>query len=333
MQLASSESSRVAGFTLIELSIVLVIIGLIVGGILVGQDLIRAAEVRATISQIEKYNTATNTFRGKYGYLPGDINATAAAQFGFTARGPSAGEGDGNGLLEGVLQPGSNAGYFIFGGETAMYWVDLSHAGLIDAGFNTASPTSSPSSVSSTQVANYMPAAKLGRGNYIDVWSGGYTIWQYYIGNTNNPTDSVNYFSISAITGSPAGLVGYPVSNVALTVAQAYNIDSKVDDGLPQSGRVTAMYNATGGAIAGGGNWAAGGNVDPIDGQLNSGDYNSAWDTPAAGGPVTAVGDIGNGMPAGPNSCYDGSKGLPERYSMSTNSGAGPNCALSFRFQ
>ena len=41
------------GFTLIELSIVLVIIGLIVGGVLVGQDLIRAAQVRATISQIE----------------------------------------------------------------------------------------------------------------------------------------------------------------------------------------------------------------------------------------------------------------------------------------
>jgi len=42
------------GFTLIELSIVLVIIGLIVGGVLVGHDLIRAAGVRATISQVEK---------------------------------------------------------------------------------------------------------------------------------------------------------------------------------------------------------------------------------------------------------------------------------------
>ena len=42
-----------AGFTLIELSIVLVIIGLIVGGVLVGQELIRAAFVRAQITQIE----------------------------------------------------------------------------------------------------------------------------------------------------------------------------------------------------------------------------------------------------------------------------------------
>ena len=53
-------------FTLIEMSIVLVIIGLIVGGVLVGQDLIRAAYVRAQVSQIEKFNTALNTFYGKY---------------------------------------------------------------------------------------------------------------------------------------------------------------------------------------------------------------------------------------------------------------------------
>jgi prepilin-type N-terminal cleavage/methylation domain-containing protein len=46
------------GFTLIEMSIVLVIIGLIVGGVLVGQDLIRAAYIRAQITQIEKFNTA-----------------------------------------------------------------------------------------------------------------------------------------------------------------------------------------------------------------------------------------------------------------------------------
>src|SRR6201999_1632157 len=89
------------GFTLIELSIVLVIIGLIVGGVLVGQDLIRAAAVRAQISQIEKYQTAVNTFRGKYGGLPGDLSASSAAQFGFVSRGGSTGQGDGNGVIQG----------------------------------------------------------------------------------------------------------------------------------------------------------------------------------------------------------------------------------------
>jgi len=70
------------GFTLIELSIVLVIIGLIVGGILVGQDLIKGAEIRATVAQVEKYNSAVNTFRTKFNAMPGDIPQAAAATFG-----------------------------------------------------------------------------------------------------------------------------------------------------------------------------------------------------------------------------------------------------------
>ena len=90
------------GFTLIELSVVLVIIGLIVGGILIGQDLIRSAEVRAQITQIEKYNQAVNTFKGKYGGIPGDLNVGMASQFGFNVPGCDAmGLRNGNGLLEG----------------------------------------------------------------------------------------------------------------------------------------------------------------------------------------------------------------------------------------
>jgi hypothetical protein len=57
---------------------VLVIIGLIVGGVLVGRDLIQAAAVRATITQIEKFNTATNTFYTKYNGLPGDLALSCA---------------------------------------------------------------------------------------------------------------------------------------------------------------------------------------------------------------------------------------------------------------
>lgn len=75
-------SVNALGFTLIELSIVLVIIGLVIGGVLVGRTLITSAEIRGTISQIEKFDTATNTFRLKYGYLPGDIPPTSAAAFG-----------------------------------------------------------------------------------------------------------------------------------------------------------------------------------------------------------------------------------------------------------
>src|SRR5688572_21710023 len=68
---------KTRGFTLIELSIVLVIIGLLVGGVLVGRDLIKAAEIQKVISQAEQYKTVFYTFKNKYNCIPGDCrNAT-----------------------------------------------------------------------------------------------------------------------------------------------------------------------------------------------------------------------------------------------------------------
>src|SRR5579884_1113289 len=92
-----------SGFTLIELSIVLVIIGLITGGILTGRDLIDAAAQRAQISQIQKYNVALRTFQGKYGGFPGDLAINLATKFGFTVTncGGTTGQRDGNGLIDG----------------------------------------------------------------------------------------------------------------------------------------------------------------------------------------------------------------------------------------
>src|SRR5689334_20830022 len=98
VQTNTSES----GFTLIELSIVLVIIGLIVGGVLVGQDMIKAAQIRATVAQIEKYNTAVNTFRNKYNALPGDMsNPTYFFPSVTGANAATTGLGNNNGLIEG----------------------------------------------------------------------------------------------------------------------------------------------------------------------------------------------------------------------------------------
>lgn len=79
----STKTALTAAFTLIELSVVLVVIGLIVGGVLVGQDLIKAAAIRATVTQVEQFNTAANTFFGKYGYLPGDMPNPPAGELGF----------------------------------------------------------------------------------------------------------------------------------------------------------------------------------------------------------------------------------------------------------
>ena len=60
-------------FSLVELSIVLVILGLLVGGVLSGQALIQAAQLRAVSEEYTKYTTAALTFRDKYLATPGDM--------------------------------------------------------------------------------------------------------------------------------------------------------------------------------------------------------------------------------------------------------------------
>src|SRR5262249_26026143 len=127
-----------AGFTLIELSIVLVIIGLIVGGIPVGQDMIKAAEIRGIISQIQKYDSAVNTFRTKYGYVPGDVPSTVAGNLDFfavtSASANTQGYGDGNGLIE---YCGGGTTWTTQCGEPVILWRHLTDASLVDGNYGT----------------------------------------------------------------------------------------------------------------------------------------------------------------------------------------------------
>jgi prepilin-type N-terminal cleavage/methylation domain-containing protein len=279
------------GFTLIELSIALVIIGLIVGGVLVGRDLIKAAEARAQISQIERYQQAVNTFRGKYGYLPGDIRDPDAQNFGFKGRG-SAGQGDGDGFITGSANNNN-----VQNGEDLTFWVDLTTAKMIDGSFTTASPGDAAWSIPSASLYKFYPPGKIG-SNYVYVYvSGG---WNGSIWSRGN-----NYFGLSAIS-----TVNFEIfSNPGLTVQQAAAIDVKMDDGLPQGGRVIAKYadyaRSTNGYV-----WAAGG----------SGALGASPGVAAAASPTT---------------CYDnqGTATDPMLYSMTQSGGSGVNCALSFRFQ
>jgi prepilin-type N-terminal cleavage/methylation domain-containing protein len=299
------------GFTLIELSIVLVIIGLIVGGILTGQTLIAAAGVRAQIAQIEKYNTAANTFYTKYGYLPGDIPAAPAAQFGFASRGTHAGEGDGDGEICGVYQDADNSlGDGGTTGETAMFWVDLSTAHLIDGGFSMASSTQPYvySYTGPTMVAPFMPAAKIGGNSFIFVWcADAYDATPLWV-----PAGK-NFFDLSGVVNIGEG---QNFTTTTLTPNQAYAIDSKIDDGFPQSGTVVALViNTEIGAEA----WAAGG------GGTNQGastGYPNDNPTTASTAPSATT-------------CYDNrsTAGQKQQYSLTYNGGNNPNCGLSFKMQ
>lgn len=68
-----SVNRSVNGFTLVELSIVMIIIGLLIGGVLKGQELIQNAKAKRLMSDIKGYQSATLIFQDSYRSLPGDI--------------------------------------------------------------------------------------------------------------------------------------------------------------------------------------------------------------------------------------------------------------------
>lgn len=299
-------------FTLIELSIVLVIVGLIVGGVLVGRDLIDAAAVRSQIAQVEKLSSSTHTFQTKYNnYLPGDIPNPHATNFGLTtARGIYEGTGDGNGVIQGINSNtyNANAGFQQAIGETVVFWRDLSDAVLIDGRFTSATNNAvSAVRIPSTMLDRYFPQAKIGNGNYIYVSAFRGTT----SGSGTDSSDGLNFFSISKVTAVAPTLSWEMYSDPGMTVRQAYNIDKKVDDGLPQLGKVTARYY-----------------------DYNVQMYNYVW---AAGGEVTGAHNGANkptttATPGSSTTCYDNNNGSGnQEYSITQSNGSYMNCALSFQ--
>jgi prepilin-type N-terminal cleavage/methylation domain-containing protein len=222
-------SMRRFGFTLIELSVVLVIIGLVVGGVLTGQDLIAAARVRAQIGQIEKYNAAANTFRAKYEALPGDLTNTQAAAYGFFARTGGPADGDRNGFVE-ACQRGIIAQLKC---ETNFFWTDLTAANLIEGSFTVSNDggVGCPYSTDA-QYASLYPRSMLHNENFVVL---------YGDVNYNAVPIPQNTFQIVKFSYYDATCV--VKTDGAMTPNEAYAIDNKIDDGLPMTGSVQDMIS------------------------------------------------------------------------------------------
>ncbi len=110
-------NKRQSGFTLVEIAIVLVIIGLLLGGVLKGQEMIANARFKNMQSDIEAYKAAFYAFQDRFGALPGDFS-TASTRLNAAAT-----NGNGGGTI--------TAGTCNAAEESCAVWQHLRYANLI----------------------------------------------------------------------------------------------------------------------------------------------------------------------------------------------------------
>jgi prepilin-type N-terminal cleavage/methylation domain-containing protein len=210
-----------AGFTLVELAIVMIIIGLLIAGVLKGQELIGNARVTSTVAQIKAIDAATSTFKDTYANLPGDMTNPGARLPNCLAA-PCLVVGNGDGKL--ATTPGQAPT-----AESTAFFPQLSAADLITG--------ISPVAASTAFGVNF-PQAKIDSAGF-------------FAGSAAVPAD---FTAAIGTLGTPSGLylsLVATVANVAaaaasegLTPSQASRIDLKLDDGQPGVGSVIAVGTA-----------------------------------------------------------------------------------------
>jgi len=116
----SNRKPTEAGFTLVEIAIVLVIVGLLLGGILKGQEMINQARIKNAINDFNGITVAITSYQDRYRFLPGD-DPNASTRW--TAQAPAS--GNGNGTVEGLY------GSVTANDESRLFWQHLRIAGFV----------------------------------------------------------------------------------------------------------------------------------------------------------------------------------------------------------
>jgi len=250
-----------SAFSLVELSIVLIIIGLLVAGVVGGSSLIKSAELRSVMSEARNYGIITNSFFVSYDALPGDI---VKSQFVPPSNSSLSYEcnGDADGKIEfnnnwGIVPTAANIKN-VAEGLCAIY--QLKDSGMLQSeNFTSIVTDVAKFKTDSGMIAGtHYPKSKMkGSGWVYDYVSGVDTNAKSsdsWISPGNEPEPANVVFLVGEKLGSDSTAKGevsayIPTPHTAtvpneispsLTPPDARSIDSKIDDGLPKSGKVRA---------------------------------------------------------------------------------------------
>lgn len=217
-----TSSSKKSAFSLIELSIVLIIIGLLIAGVTGGASLIKSSELRSIMGEARGYSVAVNAFFTQYNALPGDYNIAIGAS---TA-------GDADGTIEyygtaGTLSESSNA------------WLVLKNIGAIDT-VTTTIATGQVAATTAPIFGTNAPSSKAKQSG----WAFDYRVISE--GGTpaaanQNVVVLTGAIGTGVVAGTSTLVQGTNVATAALPGADALSIDSKIDDGYAQTGKVRGL--------------------------------------------------------------------------------------------
>ena len=206
-------------FSLVELAVVLIILGLLVVGISTGERLIGQSKLRTVIDDMEQYKVAFNTFYADYQEYPGDmLDSSALTLFGVTNQ---------------TRQAANPAGDKYIGGyrEAPMAFWHMQLAEIISGSYT------------GVFAHTEIPGVNVGKARYSD--QSGFNFFTF--GRTNNQwaygnRDVYGLSGVIVIVFGNIDTSGYQVADAALTAADAFQIDVKLDDGLPNKGDVMADH-------------------------------------------------------------------------------------------
>jgi len=204
------------GFTLVELAISLMIIGLLLGGVLKGTELLGNAKNTQVIRRVKEYDTAVKSFQMTYDSLPGDFNNPSGRIPGCTTD-PCNYAGNEDGFIGTQVNSGVQLyGNLIFTNENRAFWVHLAKAGLI-TGVDTVTAMSGTFSGKPGVEAPATP------------YEGGVIEASIWISGWGDTITKSNWYAFS-----PAVVTYYSLTNPN----NVRFIDQKMDDGYPGSGIV-----------------------------------------------------------------------------------------------